>query len=347
MDENILLYQVRPGDTLDKIGGKIGMTGSQLKDFHNTYCGKMERLWFNNLAGVRQLIIPKEYKSPEQIREEKETELPPSRVTRDFYATDYTVKEMFSDLSGDPLEIEYKIDVSFKKEQEINSPDEIVDVKCYDFKKNGTTPDDKMSEISLACMESIYPISFIISFSGKICGIFEFEKLKQRFQEKRPDLDAFFIGEIYKAYLDKFQAVLEKQEYMLKQFSSVLLYKILFPQMECFRKTGKWTQEFCLLQNSFSVKCLMNAEYHHTEPKTAETLIKGYIEEPLSIQEILRGVRFTEEPEKPADGEIEFRYRTDKKTKKMLQAEASVILNSEDELYRKQTIKLISNEKIS
>lgn len=347
MDENILLYQVKSRDTLDKIAGAIGMTGNQLKDFHNAHCGKMERLWFNNLAGVRQIIIPKEYKSPEQIRKEKETALPPSSITREFYATGYTVKESFSDGSGNSLEIEYKIDVSFKKKQDLDGPGEIVDVKCYDFKKNGTTPDDKISEISLACMESIYPIPFMISFSGRICGIFEFEKLKQRFQEKRPDLDAFFIGEVYQAYLNKFQAVLDKQEYMLKQFSSVLLYQTLFPQMECFRKTGNWTQEFCLLQNSFPVKCLMNAEYNHDDPEFVQTLLSGRIDDTFSLQEILRGVRFTEEPEKPADGEIEFRYRTDKKTKKMLQAEASVILNSEDELYRKQTIKLISNEKIS
>ncbi|GEN77524.1 hypothetical protein [Chryseobacterium hagamense] len=347
MDENILLYQVKPGDTLDKIGGTIGMTGNQLKDFHNVHCGKMERLWFNNLVGIKQIIIPKEYKSPEQIRKEKETALPPSSITREFYATGYTVKESFSDGSGTSLEIEYKIDVSFKKKQDLDGPGEIVDVKCYDFKKNGTTPDDKISEISLACMESISPVPFTIPSPGKISGIFEFEKLKQRFQEKRPDLENFFIGEVYQAYLDKFQANLGNREYILKQFSSTLLYQLMFPKMEWFHKTGNWQEDFCFVQHSFPVKCRMNAEYHHTEPETAETVLRGYIEEPLSIQEILRGVRFTEEPEKPADGEIEFRYRTDKKTKKMLQAEASVILNSEDELYRKQTIKLISNEKIS
>ena len=63
MDENILIYEVKSGDTLDKISVKIGMTGDQLKDFHNSHCEKMEKLWFNNLVGVRQIIIPKQYKS--------------------------------------------------------------------------------------------------------------------------------------------------------------------------------------------------------------------------------------------------------------------------------------------
>lgn len=344
MDENILLYQVRPGDTLDKIGGKIGMTGSQLKDFHNTHCGKMERLWFNNLAGVRQLIIPKEYKSPEQIREEKETELPPSRVTRDFYATGYTVKEMFSNLSGDSLEIEYKIDVSFKKEQEINSPDEIVNVKCYDFKKNGTTPDDKMSTIALACMDVIYPISFVISSQGKISDIYDFEELSRRFERKRLELEDFFIGKVYHTYLEKFWLNLQHKNSFMKKFSSSLLYQTLFPRMEWFHKTHNWTQEFYLSQNSFPVKCSMNAEYNHEDPEFVQTLLLGQVNDTFSLQEILRGKSIEDPSQNIADGQIAFRYITDKKTKTLNHADASVKFMNDDEFYRQQTLKLSRNE---
>ncbi len=341
MNENILLYQVEPGDTLDKIAGKIGMTGNQLKDFHNTHCGKMERLWFNNLTGVRQVIIPKEYKSPEQIRKEKEKELPPSRVTREFYAMGYTVKESFSDLSGIPLEIEYKIDVSFKKEQEINIPDEVIDVTCYDFKKNGTTPDDKMSTISLACMEAIYPISLVIPFQGKISDVYHFEELSKRFEGKRPELEEFFTGKVYHTYLERFWLNLQHKNSFIKQVSSSLLYQTLFPRMEWFHKTNNWTQEFCLSQNSFPVKCSMNVEYNHEDPEFVQTLLLGQVTDSFSLQEILRGKSIDDPSQNPADGQIAFRYMTDKKTKKMLQAEASVILNNEDELYRKHTLKLI------
>lgn len=340
MDENILLYQVRPGDTLDKIGGKIGMTGSQLKDFHNTYCGKMERLWFNNLAGVSQLIIPKEYKSPEQIRKEKETALPPSRITRDFYATGYTVKEMFSNLSDDPLEIEYKIDVSFKKEQKINSPDEIVDVKCYDFKKNGTTPDDKMSTIALACMDVIYPISFVISSQGKISDIYDFEEVSKRFERKRLELEEFFIGKVYYTYLEKFWQNLQHKNSFMKKFSSSLLYQTLFPLMEWFHKTNNWTQEFYLSQNSFPVKCLMNAEYNHEDPEFVQTLLLGQINDTYSLQEILRGKSIEDLSQNIADGQIAFRYITDKKTKTLNHADASVKFMNDGEFYRQQTLKL-------
>lgn len=344
MDENILLYQVRPGDTLDKIAGTIGMTGNQLKDFHNTHCGKMERLWFDNLSGVRQVIIPKEYKSPEQIRKEQETELPPYRVTREFYAVGYTAEESFSDRSGIPLEIEYKIDVSFKKEQEINSPYQIIDVKCYDFKKNGAIPDDKMSTIALACMEAIYPLSFAISSQGKISDIYHFEELSKRFEEKRLELEDFFIGKVYHTYLEKFWQNLQHKNGFIKKLSSSLLYQTLFPQMEWFHKASNWTQDFYLSQNSFPVKCLMNAAYNHEDPEFVQTLLLGQINDTFSLQEILRGKSIDDPSQNRADGQVAFRYITDKKTKTLNHADASVKLMNDDEFYRQQTLKLSRNE---
>lgn len=344
MDENILLYQVRPGDTLDKIAGTIGMTGNQLKDFHNTYCGKMERLWFNNLSGVRQVIIPKEYKSLEQISKEKEKELPPSRVIREFYAMGYTVEESFSDRSGIPLEIEYKIDVSFREEQKIHGPYEIIDIKCYDFKKNGAIPDDKMSTIALACMDAIYPISLVISSQGKISDIYNFEELSKRFERKRLELEEFFIGKVYHIYLKKFWQNLQHKNSFIKKLSSSLFYQTLFPHMEWFHKASNWTQECYLSQNSFPVKCSMNAAYNHEDPEFVQTLLLGRINDTFSLQEILRGKSIEGSSQNLADGQVAFRYITDKKTKTLNHADASVKFINDDELYRQQTLKLSRNE---
>ena len=344
MDENILIYEVKSGDTLDKISVKIGMTGDQLKDFHNSHCEKMEKLWFNNLVGVRQIIIPKQYKNQDQLRDALAKELPPSSITRDFYTDSYTVKETFYGSSEKDFEIDYKVDIAFRKKEETNIPDEIVDVKCYDFRKNGAIPDDKMSAVSLACMASIYPISFIIPFQGKISGIYEFGNLKKKFNYKKQELSDFFKGEIYEAYFDKFSASLEKENDVLKQLSSSLLYQLLFPRMEWFHKAGNWTETFYFLTNSFAVNCSMSARYNHKGTGIVETSILGFIRDAFTLQEILRGTASDSEPEQPADGDVELRYKTDKKTKKMLVAEASVTFRNDNEIYRKQTLKLTRNE---
>ncbi|MFC4163053.1 hypothetical protein ACFOWU_05265 [Epilithonimonas zeae] len=343
MDDNILLYDIQSGDTLEKIGVKIGMTGDELKDFHNSHCDKMDRLWFNNLVGVRQIIIPKQYKSPSQLKTELERELPPSSITRDFYADTYLVKESYSGIIQKNFEIEYKVDVGFRAKKDNNYPFEIADIRTYDFLKDGSAPDDKMSSISSACMESISPISLTIPIQGRISGFFEFETLKKKFEEKRQDLEEFFVGDVYKAYFNRFSENLEKKDYALKLFTSSLLYQLLFPKMEWFHKTNNWTEQFYFLPNSIFLKCSMSAKYNHEGTEIVETKLSGTIKDMFGLQEILRGQSFDNQSEELADGEIELLYRTDKKTKRMLEAEASVTFRKDQEIFRKQTLKLTQN----
>ena len=342
MDDNILIYEVQSGDTLDKIAGGIGMSGDQLKDFHNTYCEKMERLWFNNLVGVRQIIIPKHYKSPEQLTAEREKELPLPFATADFYQESYNAKESISDVFEKHLDLEYKVKVDIVKSQD-QSDAMLANVRCYDLKKDGATPDDKMSAVSLACMEAIYPISFIIPFHGQVSGIFGFENLKKRFENKRPELEEFFTGEIYTSYFDKFLSNIENADYVLKQFSSTLLYQLLFPKMEWFHKKNSWTEDFFFLQNSFPIKCSMSAYYNHEGTEIVETKLKGKIKDLFSLQEILRGKSFDDQPDVLVDGELELLYKTDKETKKMQEAETSVKFKENQQILRKQTLKLTKN----
>lgn len=343
MDDNILLYDIQSGDTLEKIGVKIGMTSDELKDFHNSHCDKMDRLWFNNLVGIRQIIIPKQYKSPSQLKTELEKELPPSSVTRDFYANTYSTKESFSGIIQQSFEIEYQVDIKFRDKKENNLPFEVVDIKTYNFLKNGSAPDDKMSSISLACMESISPISFTIPVQGRISGFFEFESLKKKFDEKRKDLEEFFVGDVYKAYLNRFSENLEKQDYVFKLLSSSLLYQLLFPRMDWFHKTHSWTEQFYFLPNSIFLKCSMSAKYNHEGTEIVQTQLKGIIKDLFSLQEILRGQSFDDKPDELVDGEIELSYKTDKKTKRMYEAEASVTFRKDQEIFRKQTLKLTQN----
>lgn len=344
MSDNILLYDIQSGDTLEKIGDKIGMTSDELKDFHNSHCNRMNRLWFNNLTGVRQIIIPKNHKNPEQLRIEREKELPPASVTRDFYANSYSVKESFSGLIQKSFEIDYQVDIRFRDKKGNNLQFEIVDIKTYNFLKNDSAPDDKMSSISLACMERIYPISFTVPVQGRITGFYEFESLKKKFDEKRKDLEEFFIGDIYKAYLKRFSENLEKQDYIFKLLSSSLLYQLLFPKMDWFYKAHSWTERFYFLPNSLFLKCSMSANYNHEGIEIVETQLKGTIKDLFSLQEILRGQSFDDQPDELVDGEIELLYKTDKKTKKMLKAEASVTFKKDQEIFRKQTLKLTQNE---
>lgn len=340
MEDSFLIYEVKDTDSLGSIAGSIGMTAEELRDFHNANCREAGLLWFNGLTGIQKVLIPKNYKSATQIRKENSAAAPSKSVSPEFYAETYQVVESYESDFENKLEINYTLDIQLTKIDENHVENFVASVHCYDFKKNGEKPDDKMSELSIACAESIAPIKFIISNEGKITGIFEFGKLLKTFEEKRKDLEDFYIGEVSKKYMDKFAESLSNKEYFEKQLRSTLLYQVLFPKMTWFHKYDAWNDEFYLVKNSFPLNCSFKASFIHLDEDQIQTDIKGEIEDNISLQELLKGRRFEEEPEEPVVGVVEIKYTTQKQTKQLISVEAGTALLQEGEVYRKQKIKL-------
>lgn len=338
MEDSFLIYEVKDTDSLGSIAGGIGMTAEELRDFHNANCGEAGLLWFNGLTGIQKVLIPKNYKSATQIRKENSDAAPSKSVSPEFYAEKYQVVESYESDFENKLEINYTLEIQLTKIEENHVENFVASVHCYDFKKNGEKPDDKMSELSIACAESIAPIKFIISNEGKISGIFEFEKLRKTFEEKRKDLEDFFIGEVSKKYMDKFAESLSNKQYFEKQLRSTLLYQVLFPKMGWFHRESEWKEDFHPVKNSFSTPCSFNINFNHLNEQEIETDIKGEILDKVSLQELLCGKRLNEEPEEAVVGLLELKYNTDKVTKQMLKAEAGIALFHKGEMYRKQKI---------
>lgn len=340
MTDLLTIYDVKPSDTLEKIGSGIGMTADEVRDFHNANCEQQGLMYFNSLVGIQKIILPKNHKSAAQIKKENLAALPARLLSPDFYAETYEVVESYESDFENKLEINYTLDIQLSPIEENHLRSFVAAVHCHDFKKNGQKPDDKMSELSIACAESIAPLNFIISEEGGISGIFEFEKLLPTFEQKRKDLEDFFIGEVSKKYLDKFAESLSNKEYFEKQLRSTLLYQVLFPKMTWFHKYDAWKDEFYLVKNSFPLNCSFNANFIHLDEEQIQTDIKGEIEDKISLQELLKGRKFDEEPEEPLVGVVEIKYTTQKHTKQLISAEAGIALLQEGEVYRKQKIKL-------
>ena len=340
MNDLLEIYEVKPSDTLSKIGSGIGMTGDEVRDFHNANCEQHGMMYFNSLIGIDKIILPKNHKSAAQIKKENTDAVPAKILSPEFYADTYEVVESYESDFENKLEINYTLDIQLTKIEDNQIKNFAASVHCYDFKKNGEKPDDKMSELSIACAESIAPIQFIVSSEGKVSGIFDFEKLLKTFEEKRKDLEDFFIGEVSKKYMDKFAESLSNKDYFEKQLSSTLLYQVLFPKMIWFHKYDVWKDEFYLVKNSFPLNCSFKANFIHLDEQQIQTDIKGEIEDKISLQELLKGRKFGEEPEEPLVGVVELKYTTQKNTKQLLSAEGGIALLHEGEIYRKQKIKL-------
>ena len=343
MNDLLEIYEVKPSDTLSKIGSGIGMTGDEVRDFHNANCEQHGMMYFNSLIGIEKIILPKNYKSAAQIKMENSNAVPARILSPEFYAETYDAVESYESDFENRLEISYSIDIQLTKIEENHVKSFVASVHCYNFKKNGQKPDDKMSELSIACAETIAPINFIISEEGTIFGIFEFEKLLKTFEEKRKDLEDFYIGEVSQKYMDKFAESLSNKEYFEKQLRSTLLYQVLFPKMTWFHKYDVWKDEFYLVKNSFPLNCIFKAEFIHLDEEQIQTDIKGEIEDKISLQELLKGRKFGEEPEEPVVGVVEIKYTTQKKAKQLLQVEAGIALMHQGEIYRKHKIAVSQN----
>lgn len=346
MDDNLIEYQVKPGDTLERVAAQTGMTREQLKDFHNRNCGKMDKVWFNDLLGIRTLIIPKSYKSEEQILAEQLPERPSHYPDKKFYAAVYTVSESCMQNTGPETSIRYTADLE-PAESAPNAPGSLlISVRCHSHTKDGTAPDDKMSTVALACMDRISPVPLIIASPGAR-QISEPEELLTKFSDSRAELEAYFNGEIFARYFDLFSANLADTERLNHLFLNKPLSRLLFPDRKWFYRKEPWNESFHFVPNSFPVSCQMHASYDHSDEETVTTTLSGSIQDSISLEEILRGQRLPDPAETPVEGTISILYRTHKHSGKLFSAELTTELYHEGELYRRhrvQTEKMQSNE---
>lgn len=344
MNISILTYQVKRGDTLESVAEQLSISTEALKRYHNTYCD-LKNLIGVDLRGVHEIIVPPGEKIIELKENKKQislsSNLPSLHLTEDFYAFNYEVTERFEQQNKEDLVINYSVSVKLREMMEKGF---LTEVKTSGFKKDGQSTDDKISLLSIACMESISPIAFIVPAQGKIKGFYEHKTLVKKFDSKRPDLEDFFIGEISKSYFNQFHKIIANENYLLKQFRSTLLYQVLFPEMDCFRRKNEWEENFHVVANSFSVKCRFHTEYNFENTDDVEIVIKGKIVDDCNLQELLKGVRFEELIEEKIEGELELHYTTHKETKQLKKIEASITLLHQEELYWKHSLVLTAKK---
>ncbi|MDW9381887.1 LysM peptidoglycan-binding domain-containing protein [Chryseobacterium sp. JV558] len=327
MEIDFLQYKVRNGDTLTSIASRLGMTGEELKLFHNSHCEKMDKVWFESLNDVKNIFVPTNFKTEAQKEQERKNSLP-SQFSDTFFAKSYTVNETFESPFESPVTIDYTIELDLRKDR--NKGHHILSYSQNDFKSNGNTPDDKVSSLSIACMKTIMPIEFILNDKGQITGFADHKKITDTFTQQRKELEDFYVGEVAQNYMDSFERNISDEAYFLQQLKSTLLFQTFLPTIDWFQKKAKWTEPFYFLQNSFPAACEINLEQKNEEKDSVLTILNGKITELCTPQEIMRGIRLTESAAEPASGNIVLEYTTHTKNKNLLQAKASVLLSHEE-----------------
>ena len=339
-ETEFLRYKIRKGDTLDSIANRMQIHPVDLKFFHNERCSLSERIHFEHLQGVEYFFIPTNYKNDERLEKENANERPSVKFRKEFYQKEYVVTESF--LTEKQLEtfLESRITIDFKKDEDERN---ILLFHQTDFTSNGKKLESKTSLLGLESIKTIYPLPFILNEKGYPTSILEPKELLKSFQTKRTELEELYIGEPTRLYLDKFEKSLENEEYFFEQFSSTLLFQLLFPRKEFFFHQQKFNSYFYVVPNSFAVQFICEAEFNHDNKDFVLTTIKGYADDSSSLEEVLTGVKSDEQAEVPLKAELNICYKTAKKTKQLLEVESTIFLYQEDEVYHHYQLNIQPN----
>lgn len=333
--ENYIRYLIKPTDAFNAVASRVGIPDDVLMEFHNKRCGQLHKIWFNNLKGLEYILIPTRYISEEEKEElekvHKNKTLPPAQYFPKFHKENYTVEEVIHEALEKEIRITYDVRLDVKTDGNQN----LLDFSLEGFTKDGNTPDDKISELSLECMASVSPIQFLMNNNGTLHSCVEYEGLVRKFESKRPEIENFHIGETTEDYVQTFYNTLCNEDAFFRKMKSTLLNQVLFFNHEWFWRKQEWGVRLTIYKNTFPLVFGFHKEHFFEDEKQVKTLLKGQLSEHCNLRELLKSVRDEDDavPQDPIEAEIEIRYFTDKETKQLVEAKAMLDIRNQGELY--------------
>lgn len=336
--EDFLTYQVKNGDTLSSVSILFNIPAEEIKTFHNQHCLNTEKLWFDNLLGIKTLIIPANYKSPAEAAEEKNRSRPYKIFSPFFLFNSYHVEETIEKIDEPVQLFSYEADFIFKNNE---NGRHIISWHRKNMNFNREKPDSKMDSLAIESMDILFPISFLLTENGQIQEIKQHAELLKKFEKERRNLEDFYVGEVTRIYLDKMRKVVQNKELLLSRLCSTLFIQVMFPDLIWFWKEDSWKMKWILLPNSFPINFHFSPQQDHSDSENIFTTFSGKTDDFVSLRDLLMGRR-TENIEKTEsiDAEIELRYETSKLQKQMKSIEAVLQIHFEDEKYLLHSIKI-------
>ena len=331
-------HKIRQNENLSSIASRLSISEEDLKNFHNTNCGKMDKIWFSNLMGIEYILIPTQPISEKEILKTKEKLLPNKKYFLGFHASKYHVEETIEKFNENTTNITYTLDLKLEK----NQNEFVSQVSLKDFKKDKILADDKISNLSLECMSLLYPLEFTISENGTLQSFFNLKNRIQNFKNKKSDLEEYYIGEISKKYIDLFEEKISNENTFFKSIKSRLLYQLLFVNLNWFhKKSSTWVDRFSIDQHHFPLQFQCISKQDFEDNQFVETKINGTLFEPCNVRELIKGFKIKhEELENDVNAEIQIQYKTDKISKQFFEVKASLIIWHEDKLYLKHQLQI-------
>lgn len=325
MEADYILYKVRPEDSLKSLANRLNTTTDFLKEFHNHMTPINEHLFVNNLLGVKTICIPKIILSKKEAEEEDLLPKPDKEVSKNFFSSEYFVEETLENLET-KFSINYDAQINYQEKDN----QRILEFTKNNFLKDGNKPDDKASSLSIACMESLYPIPFVVASDGVIKDINDYKNsVPKKFEKKKEDIQDFMIGEISDQYVNLFSQNITDKAFFLKQIKEQFFFYFMFPSLSWFHKKSVWKEEIVFPYESKQVEIQFEANYERDYTiNEMQTSIIGKSFIPTIDDGLKNDIQWN----------IKADYITHKTSKNLLEVRAEILGEIDDEIIYKHQI---------
>ncbi|WP_250255119.1 hypothetical protein [Chryseobacterium sp. Marseille-Q3244] len=240
----MIIYYVKERQSLVELCRELQLENPEyLKEYHNQNCSLTERFEGDLTRGMK-LYIPSSQEVLEinkKIREENKSfyNFPVNgRFPFEFKLWVGTYQITQTTYSDDIILTKYDNKIRLHFEGIKNGYYHFL-FSAFDFRRNEDTSDTKADALAQMCIETIYPIRYVIDIDGKLMDVV----LTKKTEDIISELDAiknFFQDQYSSGYIEKIKDVVANPETISKKFKNTLLNTFMFGEFYRTKLEG-WT----------------------------------------------------------------------------------------------------------
>lgn len=233
--DNYRTYKIRKGDTLQSVANELGVDAQELRRYHNMRCNIPDLIEADFKSYLELLILAPE---KEEINDKQDL----SEVTRKkvifgsnaftipFYPihinNNYKVKYTFE--TGDKIKhLEYEASVKWLRADKNGICFFEID-RLNKIKINGKEADTKVDILAEMTASVLYPMQVVVDQNGNWIDIFNYNTIKERWEDKKNEIFDYYDGKTVLKYIDAVEYTLRNEDSLLESLSDDWFLKVFF-----------------------------------------------------------------------------------------------------------------------
>lgn len=230
--ENFRTYQIRKGDTLQSVANELGVDARELRRYHNMRCTIPDVIEDDFKSYLKLLILAPEKSDAITLDEKK-----PKKVifgskafTIPFYPVNinnsYVVK--YSIDKGDKIKhIEYNVSVKWLRADKNGICFFEID-RLSKVLIDGKAAETKVDVLAEMTASILYPMQVVVDQSGNWIDIFNYNTIRERWEDEKIKILEFYDGKHILKYIDAVEYTLRDEESLMESLSDDWFLTVFF-----------------------------------------------------------------------------------------------------------------------